>query len=165
MAKKKSSKRTYREFKQGIFKPVNHKKCLNKTDVVYRSFLEARLMKLLDKNSNVIEWSSEQVIIPYKHPQKSKMEGKPVYARYFVDFFIHLKVGDKSVKLIAEVKPEKQTSKPTLHGNKKQSTIIYENLQWAINSAKWEAAKKYAEQKNMEFMIITEKTIDMFEGK
>ena len=115
MAKKKSSKRTYREFKQGIFKPVNHKKCLNKTDVVYRSFLEARLMKLLDKNSNVIEWSSEQVIIPYKHPQKSKMEGKPVYARYFVDFFIHLKVG-------------KNLSKPNL--SKKEAVARLRAIEW-----------------------------------
>ena len=160
-----AKKRTYREFKQGIFKPVNKSKCLNKHEIVYRSFLEARLMKILDKNTNVIEWSSEQVIIPYVHPIKTKIEKQKTYARYFVDFYIKLKTESGERKILAEVKPEKQTKKPTINGNKKPSTILYENTQWVINNAKWDAAKKYAEKNQMIFMTITEKNIDTFEGK
>ena len=64
-------KRSYREFRQGIFTPLNKAKCLNTDPVVFRSFLEARLFKILDSNSDVVKWSSEQVIIPYIHPIKS----------------------------------------------------------------------------------------------
>lgn len=157
--KKAKKKRTYREFKQGLFKPKNSKKCLNKNPPEYRSGLERSLMVILDKNPRVIEWSSEQVIIPYKHPLKSKKAGRPEYARYFVDFYMKLQIGEKEEKFLIEVKPHRQTEKPKPHGNKKQSTIIYENSMWAINQAKWEAAEKFCKKKNMKFLIMTEKNI------
>ena len=154
-----AKKRTFREFNQGTFKPLNKSKCLNKNQIVYRSSLEQQLMIILDKNPNVIAWSSESVIIPYKHPVKSAQSNSPQYARYFVDFYFKLKIGDKTKEFLVEVKPHSQTKPPTQHGNKKQSTIVYETLQWAVNKAKWEAAKKYCESKNMEFIIIDEKNI------
>ena len=160
-----ATKRTYREFKQGSFKPVNSSKCLNKTPPEYRSGLELKVMKVLDKNPNVLSWSSEKVIIPYKHPIKSAQAGRPEYARYFVDFYIKLKVGENVQELLVEVKPEKQCSKPTTHGNKKASTILYENMTYAINTAKWEAAEQYCKKKNYKFIIITEKNIDTILGK
>lgn len=155
-----AKKRSYREFKQGIFKPSNPAKCLNKENIVYRSGLERKLMLVLDKNPNVIQWSSEKVIIPYKHPVKTAQSGTPQYARYFVDFYMKLKVGEVVKEYLIEVKPEKQCSAPTQHGNKKRTTILYENLQWAINKAKWEAAENYCKKKNYKFLIINEKNID-----
>jgi hypothetical protein len=158
-------KRTYREFKQGLFKPNNQPKCINKTPPEYRSGLELKVMKVLDKNPNVLSWSSEKVIIPYQHPIKSSQSGKPEYARYFVDFYIKLKIGEKVAELLVEVKPENQCHKPKNHGNKKASTLLYENSMYAINCAKWEAAKKYCEKKNYQFIIITEKNIERILGK
>ena len=155
-----AKKRNYREFKQGVFKPSNPDKCLNKENIVYRSGLERKLMLVLDKNPNVIQWSSEKVIIPYKHPVKTAQSGTPQYARYFVDFYLKLKVGEVVKEYLIEVKPEKQCSPPTQHGNKKRTTILYENLQWAINKAKWEAAETYCKRKNYKFLIINEKNID-----
>lgn len=155
-----AKKRTYREFKQGFYKPINSSKCLNKTSPEYRSDLERKLMYVLDRNPNIIQWSSEKVIIPYVHPVKSAKSGVPEYARYFVDFYIKLKIGETIKEFLVEVKPHSQTQKPTVHGNKKQSTIIYENTMWAINQSKWSAAKKYCEKKNYQFIIITEKNID-----
>jgi len=155
-----AKKRTYREFKQGIYKPQNPIKCLNKDNIVYRSGLERKLMLVLDKNPNVVQWSSEKVIIPYKHPVKSAQSGTPQYARYFVDFYMKLKVGEVVKEYLVEVKPERQCSAPTNHGNKKRTTLLYENLQWAINQAKWEAAEAYCKKKNYKFLIINEKNID-----
>jgi hypothetical protein len=59
-----AKKRTYREFKQGLYKPQNPSTCLNKTPPEYRSGLERKLMLVLDKNPNVVQWSSEKIIIP-----------------------------------------------------------------------------------------------------
>jgi hypothetical protein len=166
-----AKKRTYREFKQGIFKPQNSQKCLNKENIVYRSGLELKLMLVLDKNPNVIQWSSEKVIIPYKHPVKSAQSGTPQYARYFVDFYMKLKVGEVIKEYLVEIKPERQCSRPTTHGNKKQSTLLYENLTFCVNTSKWEAARKWCENekrvknRDIEFIIITEKNIDTILGK
>lgn len=153
-----AKKRSFREFKQGVFKPINKDKCLNKTEIVYRSGLERSVMIVLDKNVNVIKWGSENVVIPYFKPIEERM------ARYFVDFYIEIKIGEEIKKYIVEVKPHSQlTVKP--HGNKKTSTILYENIQFAVNKAKWEAAEKWAKNKGMEFLIITEKNIDSILGK
>jgi hypothetical protein len=161
-----AKKRTYREFKQGLYKPQNPGKCLNKTPPEYRSGLERKLMLVLDKNPNVIEWSSEKVIIPYKHPVKSAQSGTPQYSRYFVDFYMKIKVGENFKEFLIEVKPERQCSPPTNHGNKKKSTIVYENLTFCVNTSKWEAARKWCEDqkrlknRDIKFIIITEKNID-----
>lgn len=159
------AKRTYREFRQGIFKPLNKDKCANTTPVIFRSYLEARLFKILDSNPNVLKWSSEETVIPYVHPIKTKATGQKTYARYFVDVFMEMKIGDEVKKYIVEIKPESQTKKPVVNNKKKPSTILYENSMYAINTAKWEAAKAYANKKGMEFLIITEKNIDFLEGK
>jgi len=50
------------------------------------------------------------------------------------------------------VKPKKQTFL-------KENASKKEKITWIINDAKWKAAKKYCEQNNMEFKIITEKEI------
>lgn len=160
-----SKKRTYREFRQGIYKPVNKEKCLNKSPIVFRSFLEARLFRILDSNPSVLKWSSEETVIPYVHPIKTQESGQKTYARYFVDVFMEMKIGDEIKRFIVEIKPFKQTEKPEVNNRKKPSTILYENAMYSINMAKWTAAKAWAKKKNMEFMIITEKNIDYLEGK
>ena len=39
--------------------------------------------------------------------------------------------------------------------------MIYEQRTWVINQAKWEAARKWAEKKGYEFLILTEKELGM----
>jgi hypothetical protein len=158
-----SKKRSYREFKQGLYRPTNPAKCLNTTPPEYRSGLEMKLMNVLDRNSNIIKWSSEKVIIPYFKRVEQRM------ARYFVDFYFQIKIGDVIKEFIVEVKPQRQTENPLdkpSHGNKKKSTILYEQTMFITNTDKWEAAKKWCnEQKrtknrDIEFIIITEQNID-----
>ena len=42
-------------------------------------------MRYFDENPNVLKWSSEEVIVPYKSP----LDGR--YHRYFPDFLIRVK--------------------------------------------------------------------------
>jgi hypothetical protein len=155
-------KKKFDEFKQGLFTPLNKKKCLNKGEIVFRSSLELKMMMKLDSNSNVLEWSSEQVVIPYLKPGPI-----PKMARYFVDFYFKIKIGDGTEKkFLVEIKPLKQTKAPTVHGNKKKTTLIYEQYQYCVNQSKWKAAKEWCIEKSkkdnskIEFIILTEKEID-----
>jgi hypothetical protein len=152
-----ANKKTFKEYKQGIFTPINKKKFIGKDGVaIYRSGLELSLMRILDANPNVVEWSSEEgvCIIPYIKPTT----GKP--ARYFVDIYAKIKVGDIIKKYLIEIKPYRQTFLKK-HGNAKPSTILYDQIEFTINSAKWLAAEAYCKKKgDIEFKLITEKDID-----
>jgi hypothetical protein len=152
-------KKKFKEYKQGIYKPINPDKCLNKSDIIYRSHLEFRLMRMCDKNPIVLEWSSEKVIIPYNNPIKGSI------SRYYVDAYIKLNTPNGPKKYLIEIKPERQTKPPVPSKRKKTSTVLYENATYAVNSSKWESAKQFAKNKGMEFMIITEKDLDRMEGK
>lgn len=142
-------------FKQGFFKPQNKNKCLNKEGFcIYRSALEMKVMIELDKNPNVVEWSSEATIIPYINP----VSGNP--ARYFVDFYIKTKAIDGYKKFLVEVKPKSQTVLREYTNKAKKSTKLYSEMQWAINQAKWVAAKSYCKLKGMSFLLMTEDDIE-----
>ena len=52
---------------KGRFKPKHYKKYKgDPTKVIYRSMWELRFMKYCDKNPSILEWSSEEIIIPYR---------------------------------------------------------------------------------------------------
>jgi hypothetical protein len=142
-------------YSQGEFKPKNINKYRGSFPVFYRSGLELKVMRWFDDNSNVISWGSESVVIPYYSPLDEKSH------RYFVDFIVNLKSRDGSLKkLLIEVKPHKQTLKPTISPNKKPTTVMYENRQYILNQVKWEAAKEWAQKKGYEFLVLTEKNIN-----
>lgn len=83
--------------------------------------------------------------------------------RYFVDFTATFKYPDNSVrKFLIEVKPKSQTQ-PPIRGKKKEKTFLTEAITWTVNEAKWKAAKKYAAEKGMQFIVITED--DIFGGR
>lgn len=148
----KTLKRKNQNFKQGIYKPKNPKKYNGTYPIIYRSGLELKSFRYLDNNPNIITWGSESVVVPYQSPADGKLH------RYFVDLVAVLKTKSGEIKkLLIEVKPEKQTKPPTHSNKKKQSTIIYENYQWAINQAKWTAAKSWCSSKGYLFIILNEK--------
>ena len=60
--------------------------------IVYRSLWERRFMVYCDENSNILEWGSEEIIIPYLSPWDGKIH------RYFPDFYIKTKQHDGSKK-------------------------------------------------------------------
>lgn len=142
-------------FTQGIYQPKNKNKYIGRGAIVYRSSLELKAFRYLDNNPNVLSWSSESVVIPYVSPKDGKTH------RYFVDLVAKLKSKDGEIKkLLIEVKPERQTKPPTISAKKKQKTVLYENYTYAINCAKWLAAKDWCNRKGYIFIILNEKHLN-----
>ena len=146
------SKRNYPQPKQWFPKnPQKYKGDVN--NIIYRSSWERRVLQWMDTNPNVVEYSSEEVVIPYLSP----VDGK--YHRYFVDFCAKIKNRDGEViTYLIEVKPYKQTLEPEV---KKRVTKQYINevYTWGINSSKWKATKEYCRKRNWVFKILTEKEL------
>ena len=78
---------------RGKYIPSNPKKYKgNPSNVIYRSLWERKLMVYCDRNEKVLEWGSEEIIIPYISPWDGKKH------RYFPDFYMKVKQADGSVK-------------------------------------------------------------------
>jgi len=139
----------YKTYK-GKYIPKNPEKYIGDiTDIVYRSSWERRLMKFLDYNQNVISWSSEEAIIRYISPIDNKMH------RYFIDAYAKIKTKNGVKTYLIEVKPKHQTIPPK---TPKRITKQYKEAlkTYSVNLAKWDAAKKVCEEKDWQFMILTE---------
>ena len=122
----------------------------NPNNVIYRSFWEFKFMKYCDNNPNVLEWGSEEIVIPYLSPVDGKIH------RYFVDFKIQVQAKDGLLRTyLIEVKPQKQTLPPIFPGKRTQRYLT-ESLTFIKNQAKWAAAREYCKDRNWEFKIITE---------
>lgn len=112
-------------------------------------------MKYLDKHPSVIEWASENVIIPYYNQIEKKTR------RYFVDFYVKTQNPEGLIKkFIIEVKPASQCRPPK---QRKRISTKYKNdlKRFITNQSKWKAARKWAEKRGMEFVILTEKELDI----
>lgn len=139
---------------KGYFKPKNPRKYDgDPTNIIYRSSWELRVMTYLDSNPNVISWSSEEFCIPYIDPTSGRLR------RYFPDFKVKRKDQQGNVRtLVVEVKPLHQTKQPAVQ-KKKTKRYINEVTTWAINQSKWESAKQYCDQRDWDFVILTEQEI------
>lgn len=123
------------------------------TQVFFRSKLEYTFMKKIDRQPNVIEWSSEEIVIPYISP----IDGLP--HRYFPDNWVKVKSKDGTIKqMLVEIKPASQIVPPK-KPKRKSKRYEEEVLTWVVNCAKWEAAEKYCREHNMVFKKFTEKEI------
>lgn len=123
--------------------------------MTYRSSYELHAFRFFDKNPNVLEWSSEETIIPYQNPLTGRI------SRYFVD--IYAKMRDKSgevKKYLIEIKPHSQTL-PPVQKNRKTKNLVYQQAEYIKNQAKWNAAAAFASKKNMQFVILTEKHLGL----
>ena len=135
---------------KGIYKPTNPKKYVgNPNNIVYRSLLERRFMVYCDTNPGIVQWASEELPIRYYNPIDKK------YHRYFVDFIINT---DKYKKMLIEIKPSRQITRPK-PPKKKTRSYMRESFEFIKNQAKWKAATAYAEDNNAVFKIITEKEL------
>jgi hypothetical protein len=144
-----------KKFRQGIYKPLNSKKYRGKDFPRFMSSWELKLFRWCDMNDDVIEWESEPIAIPYLNPVTRKT------SHYFPDVILKLKINENIKKYLIEIKPYKQTLDPktTDQSKKRKKTILYENLNYIKNLAKWEAAKKWASKTGYEFTILTEKDL------
>ena len=150
-----AKKKTFKPWKQGLYKPLNKKKCKNTVTPVYRSSWELKLFRWMDLNPNVIAWTSEKVIVPYENPVTGRV------SRYYPDATMHIKEGDKVIKYLIEVKPECETKPPVFSKRKKPKTVLYERVTWAKNQCKWKAARQYSARNGYKFIILTEKHLNI----
>ena len=136
----------------GRYRPSQPKKYKgDPTNIIYRSLWERKFMVWCDKNENVLQWGSEEIIIPYVSPVDRRVH------RYFPDFYVKARTKDNKIKkYIVEVKPEKQCMVPK-RPKRQTKKFINEVKTYGINQAKWKAATEYCLDRNMEFMILTEK--------
>ena len=93
---------------RGKYTPKNPAKYRgDSSNITYRSLWERKFMLYCDDSKSIMEWGSEEVIIPYISPLDGRVH------RYFPDFYIKVKQhNDKIKKYIIEVKPKKQCSPP-----------------------------------------------------
>ena len=136
---------------KGQYIPQNPKKYKGDSHrIVYRSLWERKFMVYCDRTASVIEWGSEEIIVPYKSPWDGKIH------RYFPDFYCKIKQHDGTIKkLVIEVKPKKQT-KPPKEPQRKTKSYLNEIKAWGVNSAKWKYATEWCNNNGMEFKILTE---------
>lgn len=136
---------------KGKFFPKNPKKYKgDPTNIIYRSLWELRVMKYLDEKEAIIEWSSEELAIPYICPTDNR------WHRYFPDFIVKVKKPDGTTQtMILEVKPKKETREPKVQ-KKATRKYLTEVMTWGKNQSKWKAATEYCLDRGWIFKLITE---------
>jgi hypothetical protein len=137
---------------KGRYTPNNPQKYRgNPHKIVYRSLWERKFMVYCDSSASIIEWGSEEIIIPYLSPWDGKKH------RYYPDFYIKVKQHDGKIKkYIIEVKPKKQCSPPNPKPSRKTKRWFSEVKTWGVNEAKWKYANSWCLNNGMEFKILTE---------
>lgn len=120
---------------------------------LYKSSLELNVLRFCDANPSIIKFSLEPFAIKYIKPTDHKLH------RYYIDFFIQFSTGDR---FLVEVKPYSQISspkKPKTKTEKSQRNYQIALRTYAINTAKWNAAKEFCRKNDMKFIFLTEKEL------
>jgi len=129
---------------QGPYTVINREKYVGNGTPRYRSGWELSFMKFCDSNDHVLQWASESVAIPYRHPLTGKM------TQYIPDFLITYRTSNNTVKAeLIEIKPKKQSVIESKMSSKDRAVV-------AINYCKWDAASKWARKNGLTFRVITE---------
>ena len=154
----------YETAKQGWYKILNQEKFIKPIDehmrsfkdghVNYKSSLELKAIRYCDYNKHIVKWSLEPFNVKYLKPTDGKVH------RYYIDFFIEFSTGDKflvEVKSKGETVPPKKPKKAT-----DKSIMRYQKAiqTYAVNCAKWEAAKKFAQERGLRFIILSEEELN-----
>lgn len=136
--------------RSGEFTPKNPKKYKGKYPILWRSSWELTVFNSFDLHPNVVEWASESVSIPYRHPFTSR------FTMYIPDLLVKYvdKKGKMRVELI-EIKPAKEALIERVNSKYDQASFI-------INRAKWKAAEAWCKRNKIKFRVLTE--FDIYQG-
>jgi len=133
---------------QGNYVIINREKYAGNGTPRYRSGWELSFMKFCDTNDHVLQWASESIAIPYRHPITGKV------AQYIPDFLITYRNRDNTMRAeLIEIKPKSQSVIESKMNSRDRAVV-------AINYSKWDAATKWARKNGLSFRVITEN--DMF---
>ena len=140
-----------RRYRQGWYTPRHPEKYRgDSTKIRYMSSWEQHTHRFLDGNPNVLEWSSEEIAIPYIKPTDQRVH------RYLPDYWVKfMNKRGEIVEEIWEVKPAKEVSRPKTVGKSRKYQLI-ESVTYAINTAKWRAAEFYCKKHGYKFRLMTE---------
>lgn len=134
-------------FLQGIYKLTNPQKYVGKRDPRYRSGWEHAFMRFCDTNDHILQWASESIMIPYRHPLTGKM------TNYVPDFLITYRTKNNQMRAeVIEIKPKKQSIIESKMSARDRAVV-------AVNYAKWDAATKWCRKQGLTFRVITEDDI------
>jgi hypothetical protein len=133
---------------QGTYQILNHEKYVGKGLPRYRSGWEHSFMRFCDSNDHILQWASESIAIPYRHPLTGKM------TNYVPDFLITYRTRSNTmVAELIEIKPKKQSVIESKMNSRDRAVV-------AVNYAKWDQATKWCKRNGLSFRVITE--LDMF---
>jgi hypothetical protein len=135
------------KYYQGFFTPKNKNKYIgNIRNIVYRSSWELKFMIWCDEKEDIKKWSSEEIRIPYILNNKVH--------NYYVDFYVEREIDNEIKKFIIEIKPYNKLLKPKVY-----NTMALE--EWNKNYKKYEAAEQFAKNNGINFVILTEKELNI----
>lgn len=140
---KKVSKKS--RYKQGVIDPTTCKKLYEsqkKEPIKYQSGLELKFIQYCETMTYIKYWGNEPFSIKYV----SRIDKKT--HEYFPDFIIENRDGKRA---LIEIKPYAQTIKPPMNSS------LWAKEAWIKNVDKWRAARKWANEHDMDFIIVTEK--------
>jgi hypothetical protein len=136
-------------YAKGVFNPRNQSKYIGNRPIIWRSTWELHFMNYCDTTPGIVHWSSESIVIPYVKPTDQQVH------RYFPDFRIDVRtVGGKLKTSIIEIKPRSQTKLPK--PRKRTRKFLTEISTFAINEAKFAAARQYCDARGWAFLVLDE---------
>jgi hypothetical protein len=140
------------KYKQGRYYVKNKEKYKGDiTNIWFRSSWEQKVFLYCDMQPSVLEWSSEEVVIPYFWEVDQKVH------RYYPDVYMKIKNRDgEIIKYLIEIKPIKDT---VIKESKRMEDYVNNVLVVSKNKSKWEAAEKFCKEKGMIFKVLTEKEL------
>ena len=131
-------------FAQGPYTVKNTAKYVGRGIPRYRSSWENVFMNFCDNNENVLQWASEPVRIPYRHPLTGKM------TIYVPDFIVTYRGPNNTTRAeLIEIKPKSQSLIEDRQSQRDRAIV-------AVNYCKWAAAQAWCKQNGLTFRIITE---------
>ena len=142
---------------KGKFRPKNPEKYKGDyTNIVYRSSWERMFMNWCDGNPNIKRWQSEEKAIWYDNPITKRK------ARYFPDFIVEYQRSDGiTMQEMVEIKPSRQVEGPPVNPKRRTKAWAAACMTYAQNQAKWKAARRWCEDRGMNFRIVTEKELGL----
>jgi hypothetical protein len=132
---------------QGNYVIINREKYAGNGTPRYRSGWELSFMKFCDTNDHVLQWASESIAIPYRHPITGKV------AQYIPDFLITYRTRENTMRAeLIEIKPKNQSVIESKMNSRDRAVV-------AINYAKWSAATAWCKTQGLTFRVLTENDI------
>jgi hypothetical protein len=129
---------------QGKYQILNPDKYVGRGLPTYRSGWEHSFMRFCDTNEHVLQWASEPVNIPYRHPLTGRI------THYVPDFIITYRNKNNTVQAeLIEIKPKGQSVIESKMKSRERAVV-------AVNYCKWDAATKWARRNGLVFRVITE---------